>query len=318
MEVDRGVTEDRMGKRRWVRLRVPASTANLGAGFDALGMALGLYNEIELERIGSGMRLEIEGEGAERLQALGAQNLVARAVTATLTHLGEPPDGLRVRMINRIPLSRGLGSSSAAVLGGVVAAAALAGAALTPEALLDLALPLEGHPDNIAPALLGGLTVATLVRGRVRCVKLPVPELLQVVAVIPDFRLPTVKARQALPHTVPRSDAIFNIGRVALFLAAMQTGRLDLLGEGVKDRLHQPYRAPLVPGMPEVLAEGERVGALACFLSGAGPTLLALTAGDPGEIGARMVRCWHDQAGVSARAVVLAIDRQGTRLEEEE
>ena len=309
-----------MGKRRWVRLRVPASTANLGAGFDALGMALGLYNEIELERIGigSGMRLEIEGEGAERLQALGAQNLVARAVTATLIHLGEPPDGLRIRMINRIPLSRGLGSSSAAVLGGAAAAAALAGAALTPEALLDLALPLEGHPDNIAPALLGGLTVATLVGGKVRCVKLPVPELLQVVAVIPDFRLPTVKARQALPPTVPRSDAIFNIGRVALFLAAMQTGRLDLLGEGVKDRLHQPYRAPLVPGMPEVLAEGERAGALACFLSGAGPTLLALTAGDPGEIGARMVRCWHDQAGVSARASVLAIDRQGTRLEAEQ
>ena len=119
-----------MEKRRWVKLRVPASTANLGAGFDALGMALGLYNEIELERTGSGMRLEIEGEGADRLQALGTQNLVARAVTATLTYLGDPSDGLRVRMINRIPLSRGLGSSSAAVLGGAAAAAALAGASL--------------------------------------------------------------------------------------------------------------------------------------------------------------------------------------------
>jgi homoserine kinase len=305
-----------MEKRRWVRLRVPASTANLGAGFDALGMALGLYNEIELERTGSGVRLEIEGEGADRLQALGTQNLVARAVTSTLTYLGDPSDGLRVRMLNRIPLSRGLGSSSAAVLGGAAAAAALAGVSLPPEELLDLALPLEGHPDN-APALLGGLTVATLVGGKVRCVKLPVPDLLQVVAVIPDFRLPTVKARQALPPTVPRSDAIFNIGRVALFLAAMQMGRLDLLREAVKDRLHQPYRAPLVPGMPEVLAEGERAGALACFLSGAGPTLLALAAGDPGEIGARMVRCWREQAGVSARAEVLAIDRQGTRVEEE-
>jgi homoserine kinase len=306
-----------MEKRRWVKLRVPASTANLGAGFDALGMALGLYNEIELERTGSGVRLEIEGEGADRLQALGTQNLVARAVTSTLTYLGDPSDGLRVRMLNRIPLSRGLGSSSAAVLGGAAAAAALAGVSLSSEELLDLALPLEGHPDNIAPALLGGLTVATLVGGKVRCVKLPVPESLQVVAVIPDFRLPTIKARQALPPTVPRSDAIFNIGRVALFLAAMQMGRLDLLREGVKDRLHQPYRAPLVPGMPEVLAEGERAGALACFLSGAGPTLLALAAGDPGEIGARMVRCWREQAGVSARAEVLAIDRQGTRVEEE-
>jgi homoserine kinase len=306
-----------MATRRRVRVWVPASTANLGAGFDALGMALGLYNEIEVERTGEGLRLEIEGEGTERLQALGPQNLVARAVTGTLAHFGERPDGLRVRMLNRIPLSRGLGSSSAAVLGGTAAAAALAGAALPPEALLDLALPLEGHPDNITPALLGGLTVATLVNGRVKCVRLPVPEILQAVAVIPDFRLATTKARQALPPTVPRVDAVFNVGRVALFLAAMQTGRLDLLGEGSKDRLHQPYRAPLVPGMSEVLSEGERAGALACFLSGAGPTLLALVAGDPGDVGARMARCWEARAGVVARVLVLPIDRQGIRVEEE-
>jgi homoserine kinase len=218
-------------------------------------------------------------------------------------------------MINRIPLSRGLGSSSAAVVGGVAAAATLAGVSLAPEELLDLALPLEGHPDNIAPALLGGLTVATLVEGKVRCVKLPVPDTLQAIAVIPDFRLSTVKARQALPPTVPRRDAVFNVGRVALFLAALQAGRLDLLREAVKDRLHEPYRAPLVPGMPEVLAEGERAGALACFLSGAGPTLLALVAGDPGDVGQRMVRCWHQQAGVTARAQALAIDRKGVRIE---
>ncbi len=306
-----------MGLAEWVRVWVPASTANLGAGFDALGMALGLYNEIEVEQggDGDGLRLVIEGEGAERLQALGAQNLVARAVVGTLAQLGVPSTSVRVRMVNRIPLSRGLGSSSAAVVGGVAAAATLAGVSLSPEELLDLALPLEGHPDNIAPALLGGLTVATLVEGKVRCVKLPVPDTLQAIAVIPDFRLSTVKARQALPPTVPRRDAVFNVGRVALFLAALQAGRLDLLREAVKDRLHEPYRAPLVPGMPEVLAEGERAGALACFLSGAGPTLLALVAGDSGDVGQRMVRCWHEQAGVTARAQALAIDRQGVRIE---
>jgi homoserine kinase len=306
-----------MGRVEWVRVWVPASTANLGAGFDALGLALGLYNEIEVEQggDGDGLRLVIEGEGADRLQALGAQNLVARAVAGTLAHFGVPPTSIRVRMVNRIPLSRGLGSSSAAVVGGVAAAATLAGVSLAPEELLDLALPLEGHPDNIAPALLGGLTVATLVEGKVRCVKLPVPDTLQAIAVIPDFRLSTVKARQALPPTVPRRDAVFNVGRVALFLAALQAGRLDLLREAVKDRLHEPYRAPLVPGMPEVLAEGERAGALACFLSGAGPTLLALVAGDPGDVGQRMVRCWHEQAGVTARAQALAIDREGVRIE---
>lgn len=306
-----------MGTGRWVRVWVPASTANLGAGFDALGLALGLYNEVEVEceADGAGLRLVIEGEGAERLQALGAQNLAARAVVGTLAHLGVSQRDIRVRMVNRIPLSRGLGSSSAAVVGGVVAAATLAGASLSPEDVLDLALPLEGHPDNITPALLGGLTVATLVDGKVRCVKLPVPPALQAVAVIPDFRLPTVKARQALPPTVPRSDAVFNVGRVALFLAALQAGRLDLLREAVKDRLHEPYRAALVPGMPEVLAEGERAGALACFLSGAGPTLLALVTDAPGDVGQRMVQCWHEQAGVVARAQLLPIDREGVRIE---
>ena len=201
-----------MAKQQWVRVLVPASTANLGAGFDTLGMALGLYNEIEVERIGDGLRLEIEGEGAERLQSLGSQNLTARAVMGTLQHLEGRAGGLRVRMLNRIPLSRGLGSSSAAALGGVAAAAALAGASLSPEEMLDLALPLERHPDNITPALLGGLTVATLVEGKVRCVKLPVPDSLQAIAVIPDFRLSTAKAREALPPTVPRADAVFNVG----------------------------------------------------------------------------------------------------------
>jgi len=298
-----------------VRVRVPATSANLGPGFDALGVALGLYNEVELALGGDGLRLEVEGEGADRLRGQGAQNLVVRAVAETLRRLGREVRGLGVRTVNRIPLSRGLGSSSAAVLGGVVAAAAAAGVELGPEALLDLALPLEGHPDNIAPALLGGLTVATLVEGRVRAVGLEVPASLCAVAVVPEFSLATAKARGALPAQVPREDAVFNVGRVALLLAALQTGRLELLREAVRDRLHQPYRAPLVPGMLEVLGEGERAGALACFLSGAGPTLLALTGGDAGAIGERMAARWREVAGVAARAMTLPIDRQGVRVE---
>jgi len=309
-----GEREDFVSDWRTVRVRVPASTANLGPGFDALGMALGLYNEIEVELAGTGLALTVEGEGADKLQSLGERNLVARSVISTLERLGIRPDGVRVRMVNRIPLSRGLGSSSAAAMGGVAAAVALAGAALDPEEMLDLALPFEGHPDNITPALLGGLTVSAVVEGKVRCVKLPVPEGLLAIAVIPEFHLSTAKARKVLPHTVPRADAIFNVGRVALFLAAMQAGRLDLLREAAKDRLHQPYRAPLVPGMEEVLVEGERAGALACFLSGAGPTLLALTTGDGRAIGERMVACWKARANVTARAEGLAIDRDGLRV----
>ncbi|HWU37505.1 MAG TPA: homoserine kinase [Candidatus Acidoferrum sp.] len=305
-----------MTGRRRVHVRVPASTANLGPGFDTLGMALGLYNEIEVELTGSGLVLEVVGEGAEKLQSLGGRNLVVRSVTETLARLGAPAEGIRIRMVNRIPLSRGLGSSSAAAMGGVAAAAVLAGKGLSSEELLDLALPFEGHPDNITPALLGGLTVSTMVAGKVRCVKLAVPKGLQAIAVIPEFHLSTAKARRALPPTVPRVDAVFNVGRVALLLAAMQAGRLDLLREATQDRLHQPYRAPLVPGMEEVLLEGERAGALSCFLSGAGPTLLALVMEETGNIGERMVACWMARSNVAARAERLAIDRDGLRIVE--
>jgi len=304
-----------MSDRQKVHVRVPASTANLGPGFDALGMALGLYNEIEVELTTNGLTLTVEGEGAEKLQSLGWRNLVARSVAETLQRLGIRLNGVRIRMLNRIPLSRGLGSSSAAAMGGVAAAVALAEATLPPEEMLDLALPFEGHPDNITPALLGGLTVSTVVDGRVRCVKLPVPAGLKAVAIIPDFHLSTAKARKALPDTVPRADAVFNVGRVALFLAAMQAGRLDLLCEATRDRLHQPYRAPLVPGMEEVLKEGERAGALACFLSGAGPTLLALTTEDRSEIGNRMAACWKERANVAARVELFPIDRDGLQID---
>jgi homoserine kinase len=307
-----------MGPWKRVKVRVPASSANLGPGFDVLGLALGLYNEIEVRLEGDRLRVAVEGEGAERLQSLGAQNLVARATLGTLRRLGVRDDGLSVHMLNRIPLSRGLGSSSAAAVGGVVAAVALAGAAQGPEEILDLALPLEGHPDNIASALLGGLTVATVVDGRVRCVKLPVPAALRVLAIIPSFQLPTAKARKALPPTVARPDAVFNLGRLALFLAALQTGRLDLLRDAARDRLHQPYRASLIPGMEETLAEGERAGALACFLSGAGPTLLALVAGDSHDVGARMAACWREVSGVAADVQELSIDREGARVLERE
>jgi homoserine kinase len=303
-----------VSEKRIVRVRVPASTANLGPGFDALGMALGLYNEVEVELTGTTLALEIRGEGAERLQALGERNLVARSVTGTLKRLGIPAGGIQIRMENRIPLSRGLGSSSAAALGGVAAALALAGASLKPEEILDLTLPFEGHPDNITPALLGGLTVSTLVEGKIRCVKLPLPNGLQAVAVIPKFHLSTAKARRALPRTVPRADAVFNVGRVALLLGALQAGRLDLLREAAQDRLHQPYRAPLVPGMAEVLAEGERAGALACFLSGAGPTLLALVTGEGQAVGERMAACWKAQANVTAHPLPLHIDREGLTI----
>src|SRR5574337_591404 len=189
-----------------VRVRVPASTANLGPGFDTLGMALSLYNEVELSDEGEGLQLQVEGEGKVELERAGERNLAVRAAQETLRDLGLQSSGLRLRQINRIPLGRGLGSSAAACLAGVAAASRLAGVRLSTDELLARALPFEGHPDNVTPALMGGLTASALVAGRVVAANVPVPAYLKAVVVIPDLKLPTKRAREVLPKQVPRSE----------------------------------------------------------------------------------------------------------------
>ncbi len=296
---------------RRARVRVPASTANLGSGFDTLGMALALYNEIELTEEGHGVQLFVEGEGKPALEKAGPQTLVVRAVQAMLGEFGANLSGLKVRQINRIPLRRGLGSSAAACVGGIAAAARLAGVELSPDEILTRALPFEGHPDNITPALIGGLTASAIIDGRVAFAKLPVPDRLKAVAVIPNLEMATKRAREVLPKQVPFQDAVFNLTRLALLLAGLATGRLDLLAAGSEDRLHQPYRAGLLPGMEAILEEGRRAGALATFLSGAGSTLLALVSGDGNEIGRRMGERWRQEFGVENSVRLLEIERQG-------
>ncbi|MBZ0168316.1 Homoserine kinase [Candidatus Methylomirabilis lanthanidiphila] len=294
-----------------VRVRVPASTANLGPGFDTLGMALSLYNEVELSDEGDGLQLEVEGEGKAELELAGERNLSVRAVRETLRELGCQPSGLRVRQINRIPLGRGLGSSAAASLAGIAAAARLAGVELSTDELLARAVPFEGHPDNVTPALIGGLTTSAIVAGRVVAAKVPVPAYLKAVVVIPDLTLPTKRAREVLPKQVPFADAVFNLTRLALLLTGLATDRPDLLAPGTEDRLHQPYRATLVPGMEAILEEGRQAGALATCLSGAGSSLLALVNTDDERIGHRMSERWQREFGIANRALVLEIDRQG-------
>ena len=290
---------------------MPASTANLGSGFDTLGMALTLYNEVELTDEGEGVQLLVEGEGKSALEKAGAHNLVLRAAQSTLRDLGAHPSGLCVRQINRIPLRRGLGSSAAACLGGIAAAARLVGVELSPDEILARALPLEGHPDNITPALLGGLTVSAIVEGRVVAARVRVPKRLKAMAVIPSLEIATKRAREALPQQVPFQDAVFNLNRLALLLAGLMTDRLDLLAAGTEDRLHQPYRAALLPGMEAILEEGRRAGAHAVFLSGAGSSLLALVTEDGEEIGRRMGERWRREFGIESVVRLLEIDRHG-------
>jgi homoserine kinase len=296
-----------------VTVRIPATTANLGPGFDVLGLALSLYNRLEVEPISSGLEIVTRGEGADRLPP-AASNLTYRAFRRVFEKAGQtvPP----VRMVSEIevPLSRGLGSSATAVVGGLVAANALAGRPLTPDELLHLATEMEGHPDNVAPALFGGFTVACRAEGKVSWLRLEPPPSLRAVVVIPEREVPTAQARAVLPEAVPRGDAVLNVGRTALLVAAMARGELGYLRVAMQDRLHEPYRAALIPGMPEALAAARQAGALGAALSGAGSTLLALATDHFDAIGAAM-RSALAAHGLESRALTLAPDLTGAVVE---
>ncbi len=294
---------------RIVHVRVPATSANLGPGFDALGMAIDLWLEAE---VGIAPADGFEGkQEATELTAPGA-NLIHEAAAAVYAEVGLPRPPLLVKCSSEIPLARGLGSSAAAICAGILAADVLTGAALSPQRQLALAARIEGHPDNVAPALMGGITVAVGSRGQACALALP-SDLhvgLGLVLAIPRFRLATVEARAVLPEQVRLQDAVYNVGRSALLVAALSSGRLDLLAEALGDRLHQPYREPLVPGMAQVVAAARCAGAHAVTLSGAGPALLAWcprTAVEPVRLA--MQGAWGDRA--SARSVELS--RTGAR-----
>jgi homoserine kinase len=272
-------------------------------------MALDLYNEVEMEEIEHGLEITVEGEG-EHTIARDESNLVYQAALAVFERAGYAPAGLRIHLLNRIPVTRGLGSSSAALVGGLAAANRLCGDALSREELLDIATEMEGHPDNVAPVLYGGLLVAGQVRGKWRVQRLTPPAGLCVVVAIPDFELPTEQARSVVPQQVNLADAIFSASHVGLMIAALQKNDLELFGQCLEDRLHQSYRAELIPGMPDVLQSAEEAGALGAALSGAGPTLIAFTEGHREEVGHAMEAAFQ-RHGVSCRIIHLYPDLGG-------
>jgi homoserine kinase len=267
---------------RRIRVDVPASSANLGAGYDTLAVALGLANRIEVEVRGwsrGQIELTIDGEGASELTA-DRENRCVQGVEAALREVrGEIPEGVgwRIEMRNDIPLARGLGSSAAATVAGLVAGNALLGEPLTSPDLLRLATAIEGHPDNAAAALLGGFTVAAQTEEGVEALRFDAPRDLRAVLFIPDLRLATEEMRRVLPDQVPRADAVSNVTRVAVGVAGIATGRLDLLRLLTVDRLHEPYRAAAFPQLPRLVADARAAGALGACLSGAGSTVIAFT-----------------------------------------
>jgi homoserine kinase len=295
-----------------VTVRVPATSANIGPGFDVLGLALSLHNVVTAEE-SDGVTVAIEGEGAGSLPT-GAHNVVARGVRQAFEASGRPFRGVALRCVNRIPPSRGLGSSAAAWVAGLVAGNALAGGGLPCDALLDAAARAEGHPDNVAAALLGGLTVSCASGDRITAISLPVPTALGWVVLGPEAQGSTREARAVLPPAVPRADAVFNLQRVSLLLAALGAGRLDLLPTALDDRLHQPARWRLFPWLPAAVAAARAAGALGCVLSGAGPSLLAAVEGS-GESVARAMEAALRAEGGSGRAVALSVDATGATWE---
>ncbi len=297
-----------------VTVRVPGTTANCGPGFDTVGIACTIYNDLTLT-LGDrpGFTLAVTGEGAGSIPA-NERNIAYQAVGAVLKKVGVDSPGISIAMHNNIPLARGLGSSAAAIVGGLVAANAATGGKLDNDELLAMATVLEGHPDNVAPAIFGGITVSFTAGGVPQTLRFTPPEPLRLIVAVPDFGLSTKAARQVLPKTVPYADAVFNVSRAALLVGALCQGKLDHLRVALEDRLHQPYRAKLIPGMDDVLAAAVENGALGAALSGAGPCLIAFARREtPGDIGAAMVAAFA-RHGVKSAYRDLDIDDAGAKI----
>lgn len=289
-----------------VRVRVPASTANLGPGFDCLALALDLWDEVDMTLIPSGVQFSISGEGQAHIPR-DETNLVWRAARHIFQQVGAPLPGLRITCRNAIPLSGGLGSSASAILAGMLGANALLGEPFNQRQVLDFAADMEGHPDNVAAGLLGGLVVVAALEAGFLPVRFD-PARLDVAVVAPEVNLPTKVARAVLPRQVPLGDAIYNLGRVPLVVEALRTADLRLLAQVMDDRIHQPFRMKLIAGAEQAAASARAAGAAAVALSGAGPALIAF--GDASRLVAALQEGFT-RAGVASRGWVLAVSPCG-------
>ncbi len=255
-----------------IKITVPASSANLGAGFDALGLALTLYNTVWMEEA-DGCRIEsVDGSDIPTDES----NMIYQTAKLLYERCGHPFRGLHIMQENHIPMTRGLGSSSACLVAGLLGANTLLGSPLSRADLLDLAAQLEGHPDNVAPAMLGGLVTSVIEGGKVHSVSVPVSDRIRFAVFIPEFELKTSEARAALPTAVSRDDSVYNLSRAALMTASLFSGSLENLRFAVQDRLHQPYRFPMIAGAEQIFFAAYDMGAYGVCISGAGPSILAI------------------------------------------
>jgi homoserine kinase len=295
-------------------VKSPATTANLGPGFDCLGLALQVWNELEVSTTGDSLQIEIEGE-CQNILPKNERNPIYQAMQAAAKQLGKVlPQGVDLISRNRIPLGSGMGSSSAAIVSGIFAAYHLLGAPLDKDAIFNLAASIEGHPDNVAPCIFGGLTASMTDGSKFITRSLPITPL-SLLVVTPDFAFPTSKSRAALPQEIPHKDAVYNLGHALLLIEAFKNGDLDLLSVAMKDKLHQPYRLPLIPGAKEALEAAQNAGAVASVISGAGSSLLAiLRSKNDVEVVGNGMQSAFSKCGISSRVFAPLIDFEGTTL----
>ncbi|WP_018132436.1 homoserine kinase [Effusibacillus pohliae] len=299
-----------------VRVRVPATTANLGPGFDTFGMALSLYNTVEAAWSSGGLQIEVTGDGAQ-LVPVDETNAVYQAMRSVFELAGQASlldeRGLSIRIHNEVPVTRGMGSSATAIVGGLWVANELLGQPLSKGKLLQLAVELEGHPDNVAPAIFGGIVAAGMVGGKVYVKRFSPLAGMQCVVAVPEFQLATRTSRKALPPAVPHADAVSNVNRASLMVAALVDGDLELFCELMEDRLHEPYRMPLIPGMKEAIARAKKAGALAAVLSGSGPALIAFCRGEGADVGAALQSGFRSE-GIDSNILYLQPAERGVEI----
>lgn len=297
-------------------VQVPASTTNLGAGFDVLGLALQLYLRVDLQETANlKPEFQLLGEGAHHLPA-NEENLLWKVTRRVFEGEKEPLPAVRLRIENQIPLARGLGSSAAAIVAGIGCFEALTGRELSPDKFFQYAFEFENHPDNITAARFGGFTVSAVAEdGKVSFFRTPITPKLKILLTVPEFHLETQKARAAIPQNLFLRDAVFNLQRSSLTVAALLRNEFHFLRESLRDRLHQPFRAPLIPGFEEILRlnQEEISGLAGICLSGAGPSVLAFAEGNLDEIFSRIAAIFESH-GLRSRRFELEVDNQGRTI----
>lgn len=292
-----------------MKLKIPASTSNIGPGFDTLGLALKIYNEIEI--FGTAKKFLIEYKNPVNINS--NSDLFLKSYRIASQEIGAKIKNFHARIENNIPVGAGLGSSGCAVIGGVLTAFLLAGKKIDLTAILNIAIRIEKHPDNITPSLIGGFTVSSVVDNRVYFKKIPVNTEIKAVVVTPDFILNTKRAREVLPGKIQFKDAVLNLNRTAYLVSSFIDGELRNIQWAFDDRLHQPARSRFVPGLNEVIEKAHKAGAVGCFLSGAGPSVVALCFNNAEKIGDLIVNIWQKHK-IKSKFIVTGIDNKGVKV----